>query len=167
MGTLAGGEYRTNRFVPQLTFSLPNGWSQFFPDEDDEIYMGSPGAELAISRAPEVVDPATRGRIEAPEDLMAWITEHPAFGSPEPVAIRLGGIDSHYADLPGPVADTKLFHFPGGDFHIAPGMPSRVYVVPLPGIDISFIVLPREGSRDIGAAVEAAQPIVESLVIGE
>ena len=59
MGLLDAGIYRTNFFEPQLVFTLPDGWNEFFPDEDDEVYMGAPGAELAISRPAQVRDPET------------------------------------------------------------------------------------------------------------
>src|SRR3954471_6680974 len=48
MGSLVPGQYRTNHFEPQLILTLPEGWSQFFADEFDQIYMGSADAELAI-----------------------------------------------------------------------------------------------------------------------
>lgn len=165
MGTLVAGQYRTNRFEPTLVFTLPEGWSQFFPDEDDEIFMGSADAALAISRAAQVVDPVSHGPVDAPEDLLEWLTQHPAFDAPEAVAIRLGGVDSHYVDLPGPNGDTKIFSFPGGDFHIPPGVATRFYVVPLDGSDISFVIVPSENGGTIEAAIEAAHPIVESLEI--
>ena len=164
MGTLPAGEYQTNLFEPQLVFALPEGWSQFFPDEDDEMYMGSSDAELAISVADEVVDPESRSPVEAPEDLSAWIAAHPSFGSPEPVEIQIGGVDSRYLDLAGPSADTKLLHFPGGDFHIPPGVATRIYVVPLDGHDLSLIVMPPQGGS-IEEAIDATQSIIDSLAI--
>ena len=57
MGELPAGQYTTNAFEPNLVLTLPEGWSQFFPDEDDEIALGGPGVELNITRPPEVVDP--------------------------------------------------------------------------------------------------------------
>lgn len=167
MGTLPAGDYITNSFVPTLVLTLPHGWSQFFPDEDDEIFMGSADAELAISRAAQVVDPVTNEAVAAPEDLLEWLTQHPAFGGPEPIAVQLGGVDAHYVDLPGPDADTKLFHFAGGDFHLPPGVATRIYVLPQDGSDISFVILPSASGGTIEAAIEAAGPIVESLEILE
>jgi hypothetical protein len=167
MGILEAGTYRTNHFEPTLLLTFPDGWSQFFPDEDDEIYIGSEDAELAISRAAQVVDPKSHAPVDAPDDLLEWLTHHPAFDAPEAVAIQLGGVDSHYVDLPGPSADTKIFHFPGGDFHIPPGVATRVYVVPLERSDISFVILPHANGGTIEAAIEAAHPVVAALEISE
>jgi hypothetical protein len=165
MGPLPAGDYVTNRFVPSLVFTLPEGWSQFFPDEDDEIYMGSADAELAISRAAQVVDPVTNQGVAAPEDLVEWLTQHPAFDGAVAVPIRLGGIEGYYVDLPGPGADTKIFSFPGGTFHIGPDIETRFYVVPLDGSDISFVILPDANGGTLETAIEAAGPIVESVQI--
>jgi len=165
MGSLVPGQYRTNHFEPQLILTLPEGWSQFFADEFDQIFMGSADAELAISRAAQVVDPVTHEGADAPEDLLEWLTQHPAFGAPEPVAIELGGIDSQYVDLPGPSQDTDIFRFPGGNFHIPPDVSTRFYVVPQEGLDISFVILPKANTANIEAAIAATHPIVESLEI--
>ncbi len=147
-------------------FTLPEGWSQFFADDVDEIYMGSADGELLVTRAAKVVDPVSRAPIDAPEDLLEWFTQHAAFDAPPaPVAIQLAGMDSLYLDLPPPSADTKLFNFGDGDFHIPPGVATRIYVVPLAGSDISIMVLPKEGGGTIEEAIEAAHPIVESLEI--
>ncbi len=166
MGDLAAGKYQTNFFEPTLVLTLPEGWHEFFADEDDEIYLGSPAAELAISRAAEVVDPESRLAVDAPEDLLAWLTQHPSFDAPEPVAIQIGGVDSHYVDMPGPTGNANLFRFPGGDFHIPPGIATRIYVVPLDGQDLSLVVMPpADGSTE--QAIEATAAIVESLELVE
>lgn len=167
MGTLPAGEYVTNRFEPTLVLTLPDGWSQFFQDEEDQIYMGSANAELAIGRAAQVVDGVSHEPVAAPEDLLEWLTQHPALGDPEPVAIQLGGVDAYYVDLPGPAADTAIFSFPEGDFHIPPGVATRFYVIPQEGLDISFSILPKANGGTIEAAIEAAGPIVESIEIQE
>ncbi len=127
--------------------------------------MHSPDGELAISVADEVVDPESHLGVEAPEDLAEWLSQHPAFDASEPVAIQIAGIDSNYVDLPPPSADTRLFHYPTGDFHIQSGLATRVYVVPLEGPDLSLVVLPAEGRGTIEHAIEAVSPIVESLQI--
>jgi len=165
MGILKPGSYGTNFFDPPLVLTLPEGWSEFFPDEVDQIYMGSRDAELAISRADQVVDPESHAGVEAPEDLAAWLAQHPSFDAPEPVAIEIAGIDSQFFDLPAPTADTKLFHFPAGDFYVPRGTKTRIYVVPLDGPDLSLAVMPPVSGGTVEAAIEAAQPIVESLLV--
>ena len=164
MGALPAGVYRTNTFEPQITFTLPDGWSEFFPDDDEGAYMGSSHAELAVGRADEVVDPDSHAAVEAPEDLLDWLVQHPAFGGPEPVAIEIGGVEAHYVDLPGPSADTKLFHYVEGDFHIPPGVATRIYVVPLEGQDVSVVVMPPPG-KPTADAIEATDSIIELLDI--
>ena len=167
MGTLPAGDYITNSFNPAMILTLPEGWSLFFPDNDSEVFMGNAAAELAIGRAAQVVDPVSREPVDAPEDLLEWLTQHPAFGGPEPVAIQLGGVDANYVDLPGPATDTKIFHFPGGDFHIPPGVATRFYVLPQEGLDISFAILPNANGGTIEAAIDAAHPIVASVQLAE
>ena len=165
MGSLPAGMYKTNLFEPQLVFTLSSGWRQFFPDEDDEIYVGTANAELAISRPVEVRDPTTGEAVPAPEDLLGWLVDHPDLNSSEPTAVAIGGIGSHYVE-PSTTRDVGVFAFRGGDYRIVAGAKQRVYVIPLSGPDLAVTIAASE-SGTLADAIPVAEPTVESLEIIE
>jgi hypothetical protein len=167
MGELPAGQYTTNAFEPNLVLTLPDGWSQFFPDEDDEIALGGPGVELNITRPPEVVDPETRAPVETPESLLEWFTEHPSLDVGEPVEVELDGIASHYVDVAAPSSEIDIFHYPPGNMRLPQGALSRVYIVPLDGPDLVALILSSAGADDFDAVLDVAEPIVTSLVIND
>ena len=166
MGELTAGQYTTNAFEPELVLTLPGGWSQFFPDEDDEIALGGPGAELNITRPPEVVDPETRAPAETPESLLEWFTSHTSLDVGEPVEVEIDGIASHYVDVAAPSSEINIFHYPPGDMRLSPGVPSRIYIVPFDGPDLVALILAPAGADDF-EAVLATAAIVTSLIIND
>ena len=165
MGQLDAGIYRTNFFEPQLVFVLPDGWSEFFPDEDDEVYMGAPGAELAISRPAQVRDPETSQPVDVPDDLLSWLLDHPDLNVAEPTPLQIDGIPSSYIE-PDATREVRLFVFTGGDFRIGAGNRQRMYVVPLDGPDLAITIIAPQGGELVDA-VATAESIVESLEIGD
>lgn len=167
MGELPAGQYQTNAFEPSLVLTLPEGWSQYFADEDDEIAFGGPGVDLNITRPPEVVDPATRGAVETPESLLEWFTAHPGLDVGEPVEVQIDGIDSHYVDVAAPSSEVDIFHYPPGNMRLPGGGVARVYIVPLDGPDLVALILAPPNVDDAAAGLDAAQPIVTSLVIND
>jgi hypothetical protein len=167
MGELPAGQYTTNAFQPNLVLTLPEGWSQFFPDEDDEIAFGGPGVELNITRPPEVVDPETRTPVETPESLLEWFTGHPTLDVGEPVELEIDGIASHYVDVTAPSSEIDIFHYPPGNMRLPPGALSRIYIVPLDGPDLVALILAPAGAADFDAVLGEAEPIVTSLVIND
>ncbi len=167
MGELPAGQYTTNAFEPSLVLTLPEGWHQYFPDEDDEIALGGPGVDLNITRPPEVVDPETRAPVETPESLLEWFTAHPSLDVGEPVDVQIDGIDSHYVDVAAPSSEVDIFHYPPGNMRLAPGSLTRVYIVPFDGPDLVALILVRADADDGDAALAAAEPIVTSLGIND
>lgn len=167
MGELPAGEYSTNAFEPNLVLTLPEGWEQFFPDEDDEIALGGPGVELNITRPPEVVDPEARAPVETPDSLLEWFTQHPSLDAGEPVEVQIDGIASHYVDVAAPSSETNIFAYPTGNMRLPAGALSRVYVVPFDGPDLVALILAPAGVDDLDAVLEEAEPIVTSLVIND
>ncbi|HYU65120.1 MAG TPA: hypothetical protein VEK09_00070, partial [Jatrophihabitantaceae bacterium] len=167
MGDLAPGQYTTNSFEPNLVFTLPDGWHQFFADDADEIALGGPGAELNITRPAEVIDPESGAPVEAPDSLLEWFTEHSRLDASEPVEVQLDCIDSHYVDLAASTADVDLFHYPSGDMRLPAGVSTRVYIVPLDGPDLVALILPPAGADDFDAVLREAEPIVLSLAIND
>ena len=167
MGDLPPGRYTTNSFEPNLVLTLPDGWHQWFPDEDDEITVGGPGADLNITRPAQVIDPESGAPVEAPDSLLEWFTDHSRLDAAEPVEVQVDCIDSHYVDLTAPTADVDLFHYPSGDMFVPAGVSARVYIVPLEGPDLVALILPTPGADDLDAVVRQAEPIVLSLVIND
>ena len=163
MGTLPAGPYRTNFFVPQLILTLPDGWSQFFPDEDDEIYMHDANAELAISRPAKVRDPVTREAVDAPEDLMAWLVANPDLNVTEDPTEIDGDMPGSWIE-PAPTRSVNVYAFPGGDFRFVPGERQRAFVIPLDGPDLAVTIMAPEGGN-LAEALDSALTIVESIQI--
>ena len=167
MGELPAGQYTTNAFEPDLMLTLPEGWHQYFPDEDDEIALGGPGVDLNITRPPEVVDPETRAAVETPESLLEWFTAHPSLDVGVPVEVQIDGIASHYVDVTAVSSEIDIFHYPPGNMRLPAGALSRVYIVPIDGPDLIALVLAPTGADDFDAVLEAAEPIVTSLAIND
>jgi hypothetical protein len=87
VGALAPGAYATTAFEPRLTFTLGEGWSASFQDDDDEVALEhASGTFLYMTRVTKVIDPATLSTVAAPDDLVGWLSTHPrlAAASPEP-----------------------------------------------------------------------------------
>jgi hypothetical protein len=167
MGELPAGRYSTNAFEPGLLLTLPDGWEQFFPDEQDEIALGGPGVDVNITRPPKVVDPDTRVAADTPESLLEWFTEHPSLDVGEPVEVQIDGIASHYVDVAVPSSEIDIFAYPPGNMRLPAGARSRVYIVPLEGPDLVALILTPSASADFDAALEVAEPIVTSLIISD
>jgi hypothetical protein len=165
---LKAGRYRTSQFVPTLTFTLGDGWRGSF-DDAEGTYMGKVfgfnSGELVMGRPPQVVDPTTKQAEPTPDDLLAWISAHPAFrpvGPPKPVTV---------AGRPGnelearAVAAADIFYSPAGNFHTnADGGCLRFTVVPMDGPDLTFISIAKP---EAFAAMRAeVDQILASLEVG-
>jgi hypothetical protein len=77
-------------------------------DEDDEIALAGPGAELNITRPAQVIDPESGAPVDAPDSLLEWFTGHPKPDASEPVEVQLDCVDSHYIDLAGSSSTTDV-----------------------------------------------------------
>lgn len=163
VGGLDAGDYTTTAFQPRLTFTLGEGWEAFFPDDSDEIALGYGGGELAITRVSQVVDPATNKRVEAPEDLMAWLAQHPAFDAGEPQPIEVAGLSGAMLDVLATV-DQDMFAYPTGNMRVTAGNRVRYYVLPLDGADLT-IVMQAPSDEAFDAFILAVQPVLDSLQI--
>lgn len=165
MGELPAGQYTARAFEPNLVLTLPEGWHQYFAEEDDEIALGGPGVDLNITRPPEVVDPETRAPVETPESLLEWFTAHPSLDVGEPVEVEIDGIASHYVDVAAPSSQIDIFHYPPGNMRLPAGTLSRIYIVPLEGPDLVAVILALTSADEFGALVAYTEPIVTSLVV--
>lgn len=164
MGTLRAGVYQTRNFDPTLTFALPDGWHQYFDEEDDEIALGGPQADINMTRPPRVLDPET-GAVDAPEDLADWLLNHSQFEVTEAESANVAGIESTVIDVEGPAGTVEFFAYPGGNMRVPEGVAVRFIVVPMAGSDLVLVVLPSGGT--LADAISATQSIVNSLAILE
>lgn len=163
MGVLAAGTYTTTQFEPALTFDLAEGWHQYFADDSDEIALGGPDVDLNMTRPAQVIDPTSGQPADSPDSLADWVAGNANLDASAPTTVQIAGIESTYFDLPGPTSTVQLFHYTSGDMHIPPGTQTRIYVVPMDGPDLVLVMYAT--SSDFAAAVEAVQPIVDSLQI--
>lgn len=144
--------------------TLTEGWSLFFPDEPDGVYMGSRGVEMLIGRPAQVIDPETGAAADAPDDLSSWLTAHPDLNASNATPVEIAGVASTYVDL-SPTTDVDVLYGGGrgNNFHI-PAINVRFYVIPQEGADILVAVLPSPGGT-LEAALAAGVPVIESLQI--
>jgi hypothetical protein len=114
-GTLFPGErYRTRNFVPALSFVVADdNWLAMetaSPDVLDlaRVNRGGPGRPgfwptLVFQRIGEVYDPGVRGletaRIPAPEDLPAWLAQHPDLRVTAPDPVTVAGVPGESLSL--------------------------------------------------------------------
>jgi hypothetical protein len=99
-GALRPGEYRTGEFEPSLSFHVGKGWSleQELPDFIELAWQEQPGY-LRFANIKEVYKPGTQDAVEAPEDLVGWLQDHPDLKTGEPEPITVGGIEGERIDV--------------------------------------------------------------------
>jgi DNA-directed RNA polymerase specialized sigma24 family protein len=164
-GALPPGRYTTTLFQPTLAFTLDDGWRGLFPDDDDEVALEGPaGVFFAISRVAKVIDPTTGTAVDAPDDLVEWLTTDPRLTAEAPNAVTVDDLAGQSVDFTSNDGrEHAIFAFPTGNLRIPPGVTYRCYVVPLEGPDMTIIVgAPTAGFAD---AVAMTQPVIDSLVI--
>lgn len=164
MGTLPAGTYATTRFEPTLILTLGEGWTQLFADDADEVALEhkAEGVALNITRVTRVVDPGNGSRVEAPEDLIAWLASHPALSASEPEPVTVAGIEGRTLTIGPSTGDVPLFSYPSGDMRLPPNEQARIYVVPLDGPDLTVF---QAGPGAPDAVSELVAPILASLQV--
>lgn len=158
------GVFSTMAENPGFLLTLPDGWDLYF-DEPGGVYMGIPDGELLIGRPQKAIDPATQDPITTPDDLFAWLADHPDLNPSAPASAEISGHAASYVDV-DPTRSVDVFYDPLGNFHVGPGPMARFYVVPWEGDDV-FIAVLRSPSGVLDDALATAGPILESLVIVE
>ena len=165
VGVLPPGTYSTNRFVPQLTLTLGEGWHLLFQDEEDEIAFERSGpAFFGISFTTQVVDPATGRPLSAPDDLVAWLANHPALEADQPEPATVVGVTG--SSLEASVKDVPVmdvFAYPEGNYHVVSGERVRFYVLPFDGPDL-VIVFSTASDRFEAMAAEM-QSVIDSIEV--
>jgi hypothetical protein len=155
----------TTAFEPTLSFTLEDGWRGLFPDDEDEVALErSGGVFFAITRVSEVVDPTTGTVVAVPDDLIAWLTTHPALTAEMPEPVTIAGVSGQRVDVTVTNgSEREIFAYPGGNMRIPAGVTFRCHVLPLDGADLTIIL----GAPDavFAEATELIQPVLDSLVI--
>ena len=93
--TLAAGQYTSEAFKPTLSFEVGNGWTAALPETRDALVIGQSDEPLTIGflNLGRVFDPSDTDRtVTAPEDMAAWLQEHPLLDTEEPGRVSVGGV---------------------------------------------------------------------------
>jgi hypothetical protein len=194
LGDLEAGEHRTTVFQPAITYTVPDGWTNYedlpgnfwlFLTEDlasqDSavggsylgIYQDVAAAALDCGEAPE------QGVGRTPEALVDWYQSVPALTVTPPVPVTVGGLEGLQIDLAlvdGAEADMCSYGpYAGVPLIIGSGVSELLHVL-LDEIEVRLVLLERgEGNvtLEITNVTEQhpsdeframLQPILDSLV---
>jgi hypothetical protein len=98
---LRPGEYRSVKFEPPLSFRVGKGWWSGEQELPDFMQLASQErtAYLRFANIEEVYKPGTQDVVEAPQDLVGWLQDHPDLKSGKPEPITVGGVEGVQIDL--------------------------------------------------------------------
>jgi hypothetical protein len=91
---LRPGEYHSVKFKPPLSFEVGKGWSNNAEQLSDYIELEQQGeiGQLHFANVKEVFKPGTTNVVEAPEDLVGWLQQHPYLKTSKPQPVTVGGV---------------------------------------------------------------------------
>jgi hypothetical protein len=104
---LRPGTYRSEEFKPSLSFHVGKGWSsgplEAYDEASDnlEIARGQM-AGLGFVNVQEVYKPTKTGEpnvVDAPEDMVGWLQQHPYLQTSKPEPVRVGGVKGVQFDV--------------------------------------------------------------------
>jgi hypothetical protein len=101
--TLRPGTYRSEEFKPSLSFRVGKGWSSAPLEASDvlQITLGQT-AGLTFLNVQEVYKPTKTGEpnvVDAPEDMVGWLQQHPYLQTSQPEPVRVGGVKGLQFDV--------------------------------------------------------------------
>ncbi len=191
LGSLEPGKYRTSTFEPELTYTVPAGWTNFedlpgnfvlFQQEDlqDGVVGGSYlGIWQNVRAAAINCDEAWQTGVgTTPKDLVAWYQSVPGLIVSTPKPVTVGGLGGLQIDLSvEPDVDTCRYGpYAGIPLIIGNGI-SKLHHVLLKELDLRLVIL---GWEDGNVTLEITnvkeqhsaeefrsmlQPIIDSLVL--
>src|SRR5215208_289388 len=106
---LRPGTYRSEEFKPSLSFHVGKGWSSSPLESSDALQIArGQTAGLGFGNVQEVYKPTKTGSailVDAPEDMVGWLQQHPYLQTSNPEPVRVGGVkgvefDVVMGDLP-------------------------------------------------------------------
>jgi hypothetical protein len=99
---LSPGEYATKVFEPGFSFRVAEGWVSLTTEKPDAVVLGEANGPTLIGflNVEKVFDPnEPKGELRsAPEDMVAWLQEHPRLDAEEPSRVSVGGISGQQFD---------------------------------------------------------------------
>lgn len=98
---LAARQYTSEAFKPTLSFKVGNGWLAVIPETHDALVIGQRNEPLTIGflNVAQVFDPSNPDqKIAAPEDMAAWLQDHPRLDTEEPGRVTIGGVSGQQFD---------------------------------------------------------------------
>ena len=107
--SLSAGRYTTEEFDPALSFSVGKGWHAGVPEGTQTFGIGQEGGSLYIAfwNVQKVFDsknPNSQNLSAAPDDMAAWLQEHPNVDAEQPEEVTIGGVSGvHFDTVASPV----------------------------------------------------------------
>jgi hypothetical protein len=155
LGPLEPGEYQTSTFQPQLSYTVPAGWTNFedlpgnfwlFQQQDSQdgevggSYLGI--YQNVRAAAINCEEDAQKGVGTTPKDLVAWYQSLPGLTVSEPKPVTVGGLDGLQIDLTlNPDVDTCRYGAYTGIPLIIGGGVSELHHVLLKELDLRLVIL--------------------------
>ena len=103
-GDVPAGAYTTTRFARPFSFTIGGGWWTPSGDQPDALELQRRGVrpsfvdDFSFLRVTKVYSPGTGRVVNAPRRLLAWLRNHPAFRTSEPVRTSIGGASGFRVD---------------------------------------------------------------------
>lgn len=98
---LSAGRYATRVFEPAMSFSVGGGWMAAGPETRDAVPLMEENGPTIVGflNVREVFDPRSPNeRVQAPDDMLTWLQEHPLLDAEEPSRASVGGVDGQQFD---------------------------------------------------------------------
>ena len=99
---LSPSTYATKVFEPGFSFRVGEGWVSLTTEKHDAVVLGEANGPTLIGflSVEKVFDPnKPKGELRsAPEDMVAWLQEHPRFDAEDPSRVSVGGISGQQFD---------------------------------------------------------------------
>lgn len=181
LGSLEAGSYTTIAFQPEITYTVPAGWTNLedlpgnflLQKEDDPRYLGIYQNVRAPAECDEVWADGVEGSVQ---DLLDWYAAHPGLIVSEPEDVTIGGLDGVWIDVSmDPAWDVTCPYSEGQPvvpIIIGNGISSLHHVI-LPGFEERlYLLVWNEGNvtievgsegQSLGDWLEELSPIIESI----
>jgi hypothetical protein len=158
---IPAGEYTTKNFEPTLSFTVDEGWQLGFPDlryvVDLEQGRSSGIDFMKVRYVYDANNPLHSETNPAPDDMVAWLQQHPYLDAKRPQPVAIGGVEGKQFDVSVPKMPEESPPGCGGPclplFELAPGLSFAM----AEGEKERFIVL--EGVEGKTVTIAAGAPV--------